>query len=132
MLFANRYSLFNIMKAQEHVKFWQAPDLGKLDLLRATYFTHTFSRHSHNGYALGIIEHGAETFYYRGATHTAPAGSIVIINPGEVHTGQATNGTTGWKYRMLYPETALLQRAAQEVSPKKYLHARLPNPGHLG
>ena len=115
-------------KLQEQVKFWQAPDLGKLDLLRATYFTHTFSRHIHNGYALGIIEHGAEIFYYRGATHTAPAGSIVVINPGEVHTGQAANGTTGWRYRMLYPETALLQRAAQEVSLNKHCPPDFPTP----
>ncbi|HRV91723.1 MAG TPA: AraC family transcriptional regulator [Anaerolineae bacterium] len=97
---------------QEKVKFWQAQDIGGVDLLRATYFTHTFSRHVHNGYAIGIIERGAETFYYRGATHVAPAGSVVVINPDEVHTGQAVVTEEGWSYRMLYPETELVTQAA--------------------
>lgn len=102
---------------REVVKFWQAPDLGKLDLLHARYITHSFTRHTHDGYAIGIIEQGAETFFYRGGLHIAPAGSAVIINPGEVHTGQA-HDHNGWTYRMLYPEAALVQRAAAEVSAK--------------
>lgn len=100
---------------KEHTKFWQAQDLGKLDLLRATYITHAFSRHTHQGYAIGVVERGAEEFYYRGNTHVAPAGSIVVINPGEVHTGQAAD-ESGWSYRMLYPEVDLVQKAALEVS----------------
>jgi AraC-like DNA-binding protein len=99
---------------QEKVKFWLAEDLNNLELLRAKYITHTFSRHTHDGYAIGIIERGAETFYYRKAVHIAPAGSIVVINPGEIHTGQAGD-ETGWVYRMLYPSVDLVQRAAAEL-----------------
>lgn len=99
---------------QEKTKFWQAPDLGRLDLLHATYITHTFSRHIHHGYAIGVIERGAETFFYRGKIHIAPAGSVVIINPGEVHTGQAVTGA-GWTYRMLYPEADLVLQAARQI-----------------
>ncbi|MCB0209400.1 MAG: AraC family transcriptional regulator [Anaerolineae bacterium] len=100
---------------KEKVKFWQAQDIGGVDLLKATYFTHAFSRHVHNGYAIGIIERGAEIFYYRGATHVAPAGSIVVVNPDEVHTGQAVATEEGWSYRMLYPETELVQKAAKSI-----------------
>lgn len=112
---------------QEKVKFWLAQDLNNLELLRATYITHTFTRHTHDGYAIGIIEKGAETFYYRGAIHTAPAGSIVIINPGEIHTGQAAD-ETGWVYRMLYPKVDLVQRAAAEVSGQQRDMPDFPNP----
>lgn len=100
---------------QERVKFWHAQELGQLELLHATYITHTFARHIHPGFAIGIIEQGAEKFYYRGAEHVAPAGHVVVINPGEVHTGQAAI-EKGWTYRMLYPEIALVQRAMAEVS----------------
>lgn len=99
----------------EQTKFWLAEDVSNLELLRATYITHAFSRHVHEGFAIGVIEKGAETFYYRGETHVAPAGSIVVINPGEVHTGQAVD-ETGWTYRMLYPEAGLLQQAASEAA----------------
>ena len=101
--------------AREQVKFWHAHELGQLELLRATYITHTFTRHIHNGFAIGIIERGAEEFYYRGADHVAAAGNVVVINPGEVHTGQAAT-KAGWTYRMLYPEVALVQRAMVEVT----------------
>ncbi|PSB11731.1 AraC family transcriptional regulator [filamentous cyanobacterium CCP1] len=84
-------------------------------MLCAKYITHSFSRHTHEGYAIGVIESGVEAFTYRGAIHQAPAGSIVIIHPGEVHTGHA-GIPEGWSYRMLYPDAALLQQAAAEVN----------------
>lgn len=105
----------NEKTSQERVKFWRAQELGQLELLHATYITHAFARHIHTGFAIGIIEQGAEKFYYRGAEHVAPAGHVVVINPGEVHTGQAA-GKNGWTYRMLYPEIALVQRAMAEVT----------------
>lgn len=98
----------------EKTKFWQATDVGPVELLKATYITHSFSKHVHDGFAIGIIERGAEGFYYRGATHVAPAGSIVLINPDEVHTGHAVD-EIGWSYRMLYPEADLLEQAAREA-----------------
>jgi AraC-like DNA-binding protein len=105
----------NTQTTRERVKFWHAHELGQLELLHATYITHTFTRHIHNGFAIGIIERGAEEFYYRGADHVAAAGNVVVINPGEVHTGQAVT-EAGWTYRMLYPEVALVQRAMVEVT----------------
>jgi AraC-like DNA-binding protein len=112
---------------QEKVKFWLAQDLNNLELLRARYITHTFSRHTHDGYAIGIIEHGAETFYYRHAVHIAPAGSIVVINPGEIHTGSAAD-ETGWVYRMLYPSVELMQRAAVAVKGRRHDFPDFPQP----
>lgn len=91
-----------------------APFSDPFDHLTATYLTHTFARHTHEGYAIGVVERGAQTFYYRGAMHTAPAGSMVVVHPGELHTGQALN-VEGWSYRMIYPAVSLIQRAAQEL-----------------
>jgi AraC-like DNA-binding protein len=105
----------------ETAKFWHDRALGDLEILRATYITHAFTPHVHEGYAIGVIEGGAETFAYRQATHVAGAGSLVVINPGEVHTGQALTNA-GWSYRMLYPEAAQLQRAASQLAgvPRDY------------
>ncbi|MFN8372285.1 MAG: AraC family transcriptional regulator [Anaerolineae bacterium] len=100
----------------EHTKFWQSNELGSsFEVLVATYVTHTFTRHTHEGFAIGVIERGGESFYYRGQNHNAPPGSVVVICPGEVHTGQAITAQ-GWTYRMLYPNAELLARAASEVA----------------
>jgi AraC-like DNA-binding protein len=111
----------------EQVKFWRDPVLNNTELLRATYVTHSFSRHTHEGYAIGVIDAGVEEFTYQGATHQAPAGSIVIVHPGEAHTGHA--GTPeGWKYRMFYPDVNLLQRAISEVKEGVQIIPYFPNP----
>jgi len=99
----------------EQTKFWRAPTIGDVELLHATYITHSFVPHSHEGYAIGVIEAGAETFAYRGATHVAGMGQVVVINPGEIHTGQAYTAA-GWSYRMLYPAAGLLQQAAAQLA----------------
>lgn len=100
---------------QEIARYWRSADYPELEMLNAIYITHSFARHVHEGYALGVILSGAETFYYRGQIHTAPAGSIVLINPDEVHTGQRANGVYGWHYRMFYPTIALLRQISEEI-----------------
>ncbi len=114
MPLANSCRMLNAAPSEERAKFWREPVLNNLEMLRATYVTHTFSRHTHEGYAIGVIEAGVEEFTYQGAVHRAPAGSVVVIHPGEVHTGYA--GTpAGWTYRMLYPEVKLVQKATSEL-----------------
>lgn len=95
----------------ESASFWTVPEAPDLDLLRASYVDHRYSRHTHDTYAVGVILRGAEGFSYRGARHTAPAGSVVLIDPGEVHTGEAA-AVGGWRYRMLYPSVELVRSTA--------------------
>ena len=85
----------------ERAKFWRVPEL---ELLHATYITHSFAPHAHEGCAIGVISYGVETFRYRGATHRASGGAVVLVNPGEVHTT-----ASGWTYPMYYPEVSTLE-----------------------
>lgn len=115
------------LSPKEQVKFWRDPCLGNIELLRATYVTHSFSRHTHEGYAIGVIDAGVEEFNYQGGTHRAPVNSVVIVHPGEVHTGHA-GIPEGWKYSMFYPDIALLQRAISELTDHSYTIPYFPNP----
>lgn len=100
----------------EQTHFWQSQELGNtFESLTATYITHSFARHTHEGFAIGVIVKGAETFYYRGEMHVAPAGSVVCICPDELHTGQAVT-TDGWTYRMIYPAADFLAQIASQIS----------------
>ncbi|WP_322742552.1 AraC family ligand binding domain-containing protein [Gloeocapsopsis crepidinum] len=69
----------------------------------------------HETFVIGVIEQGAEAFSYHGEKHVAFAGSVVVINPGEVHTGSAASLEVGWTYRMLYPDVKRLQQATSET-----------------
>lgn len=99
----------------EYAKIWRADDIGDIELLHARYINYSFARHTHEGAAVGVIEEGAESFYYRGAMHTAPVGQIVVFNPDEVHTGQGAD-ERGWRFRIFYLDSRLLQQAAAELS----------------
>ena len=99
----------------EHSKIWRADDLGDLELLDARYITYAFAKHTHEGAAVGVIEEGAESFSYQGATHVASAGEIVVFNPNEAHTGQGAD-EKGWRFRMFYLDAKLMQWAVSEMS----------------
>ncbi|GAA3208097.1 AraC family transcriptional regulator [Nonomuraea helvata] len=100
------------MKEQAH--FWRHPAVPGTDLLKASYVTHRFTRHVHDGYAIGVIVRGVEEFDYRGTLLRAGAGEVVLVNPDSSHTGQA--GTPdGWSYRMLYPSIDTLAGIAAEL-----------------
>lgn len=86
-----------------------------MELLRANYLKQTFPRHTHEQYAIGVIEWGALGFYYRGENVVAPQGQINLCIPGEVHTGQAATDN-GWSYRMFYFDPELLQQIACEIA----------------
>lgn len=95
----------------ERAKFWREQST---DLLHATYVTHSFAPHTHDGYAIGVVSRGVETFRYRGATHHATGGAVVLVNPGEVHTGHAET-PNGWTYRMFYPEVSTLEAVGRSL-----------------
>ena len=84
-----------------------------VELYRAHIVRHAFEPHTHEAFGLGAIEAGVERFRYRGAEHLAPADSLVLMNPDELHTGRAeTDG--GWRYRMIYIEPGLVERISGE------------------
>ncbi|MGC1310521.1 MAG: AraC family transcriptional regulator [Phormidesmis sp.] len=100
---------------KESVKFWRDPVLNDLEMLHATYITYAFAKHAHEGFGIAIVEAGAMAFEYRGETCVAPAGSVVVTQPGEMHTGHAVL-ETGWTYRTLLPAVGWLQQAATELT----------------
>jgi AraC-like DNA-binding protein len=103
---------------QEHVKLWRMSELGDVELMYAHYVTQSFPRHTHEGFGVGIIEHGALGFYYRGQNVVASPGEINLVNPDEVHTGHAA-AAQGWTYRMFYFGADLLQNVASQIAGKQ-------------
>lgn len=101
--------------ATEQVKLWRVAQLPGVDLLRATYLRQTFARHSHEGFAVGVIERGALGFFYRGANVVAAQGAINLANPDTPHTGQAA-AREGWTYRMFYMHADAVRRAADQAA----------------
>jgi AraC-like DNA-binding protein len=91
----------------DQAEFRRAVGNDGVELYRAHIVHHQFAPHLHDGYGLGVIESGQERFDYRGREHFAPAGAIVLMQPGEIHTGGAAS-PQGWRYRMMYLDEVVL------------------------
>ncbi|MGF6772502.1 AraC-like DNA-binding protein [Paraburkholderia sp. GAS199] len=102
---------------QDSARYWRTPLLPGADLLTAEYRDHEFSPHWHDAYTIPVIVAGAEGYRYRGSNYVAEAGSIPIINPGELHTGSKAI-EDGWRYRVIYAPVDYIRDLADEIAGK--------------
>jgi len=101
--------------SMDRAKLWTAPALGGTIFLSADYRTRRFGRHFHEEYAIGIIEHGCQSFVYDGARRIEmTSGTVALISPGIVHSG-GPGLEEGWRYRMLYPSQALVDDIVHDI-----------------
>ncbi|HEU4742009.1 MAG TPA: AraC family transcriptional regulator [Meiothermus sp.] len=96
------------------LEFAHYKQLGFADALHAHYVTHEFARHSHDFFVVGMVTRGVEAFRLEGSIRYAPAGSVVVIHPGQVHTGYAVQ-REGWEYRMFYPSVGWVREVAESI-----------------
>lgn len=81
----------------------------------ACYLKHAFPRHMHEEYIIGVIVQGAEGITHRGTAHAAPAGSLILINPGEPHANYSIDAQ-GFAYRTFYPSSELLKQINHDIT----------------
>ncbi len=116
------------MKAElstQNTKAWEMPQFDGMELFRAKSIHHTYTRHSHETFSIGVIQDGVGGNYYRGSTHLAPPYSIIFMDPDEVHTGYSAHNLP-LTYRMLYPSPSLMRQLALDMGTKGVPHFRKP------
>ena len=86
----------------------QDADTG-IETLRAHFTGHAYDPHWHDSYLVGVTEQGVQQFNCRRARHQSTPGKVFLLEPGEIHDGEApTEG--GFTYRMLYLDPQWLER----------------------
>jgi AraC-like DNA-binding protein len=98
-----------VTRAQPEPAVWTrvSPVQGHpLDLLHARV-SDPYAPHVHEEFALGACTAGTELIHFRGDSYYAGPGSVVILEPGEPHTGGPA-GPPGFVYRVMYPAAGLL------------------------
>ena len=66
-----------------------------------------YSRHSHAHFSIGAITAGRSTYLHEHAQFEVSAGTVVLMNPGDVHACNPIDDQP-WSYLMLYVETSWL------------------------
>ncbi|WP_431854837.1 AraC family ligand binding domain-containing protein [Azospirillum sp.] len=97
----------------DRVRCWRVADvLGGVEVLRADV-RRSFPRHFHDDYTVGLVTRGANRFAYRRDRLVAPAGTLCLADPGEVHTGEADE--RGWSYWTVHVAPAALAGLRAEL-----------------
>ncbi len=85
----------------------QCPELRDMLFVAADFKHRTFGKHFHDHYVIGYNLEGAHDFYFNRNYHTAGTRQIIIIPPGEIHTGEPYKKGR-WDYMAIYPEEQAL------------------------
>ncbi|MFE6162375.1 helix-turn-helix domain-containing protein [Streptomyces sp. NPDC056486] len=96
---------------REHAVWTRArlePCAPPLDLLTARFDRHRYAPHYHEEFTVGVCVGGSEVIDYRGGRLDVGPGTIVVLAPGEVHTGGPGHHQGGYAYRAMYPAPHLL------------------------
>src|ERR1700737_1862176 len=86
-----------------------------IETLHAHFEGHAYDPHWHDSYLVGFTEHGVQQFHCRGERHVSTPGKVFLLEPGDIHDGEAPTGT-GFTYRTLYVDPHWLQRELRLLS----------------
>lgn len=96
-------------------RFWRDD---RLPFIEARYLADgrsaSYGRHAHQTFSIGAVTAGESSFVLAGTEHHVHAGSVVIINPGQVHACNPVDGMP-WSYCMLYLDTNWLTALQAEL-----------------
>jgi AraC-like DNA-binding protein len=100
-----------VLRSENRVVRWFDAALDGTEFLHGSFADFRFAPHLHEGYAIGVIEAGAQAFRpARRSRVLMPQGKLCVIDPGVVHEGRPAS-EAGWAYRMFYPSVELVSRA---------------------
>jgi len=102
------------MDKSEWTRYYRLPVCNSIEALHARFVTHRYPRHAHDYLVIGLVERGAQAYWYRGERHITPAGQVFLVNTGEPHTGESAT-PDGYVYRTLYPQADLMAQIAGDL-----------------
>jgi AraC-like DNA-binding protein/quercetin dioxygenase-like cupin family protein len=100
---------------ESKTEFVRDPELAHIEARFSCYRQHVFRKHTHNTYSIGLVTQGMTDFYRKERTITVGPRDIALINPGEVHACNPTNGSV-LTYYMFYVGTDLIRETASALS----------------
>ncbi|MDC0728656.1 AraC family transcriptional regulator [Phytobacter diazotrophicus] len=101
---------------RDDIKLWRDNELhGGMEILRASCYEHSYPPHFHDEFVIAAFARGAQRTRICRQKGVAAAGTVMVIMPGEVHTGEAVQRDEGWDYCAFYPSQSLINDVAETV-----------------
>lgn len=115
-------------------RFWRDPQMPFIEARSiADGRKVCYARHSHEVFSIGAITGGCSTYLHEKIRHTVSTGTVVLMNPGEVHACNPIEDQP-WSYLMFYVDPQWLagiqhasgRGARQAFQPIAATHTQLP------
>lgn len=106
----------------EDIRLWRDGDIAGTEMLRALRTAHRYPAHSHDEFVIATFEAGAQHHTVASRPGLAVPGSVMVISPGEVHTGEPAAQAGMWSYRAFYPKTEVLEEIAEDLFGRQGIH----------
>ena len=98
--------------------------LSGIETVRAHFEGHAYDPHWHDSYLVGITEQGVQQFNCRRTRHNSTPGQVFLVEPGELHDGDAPTAD-GFTYHMLYLDPQWLSREVSAVFEEAPVNSQL-------
>lgn len=85
-----------------------------VEAIRAHFTGHAYDPHWHDTWLVGVTEQGVQQFHSRRQRHRSAPGTVFLLEPGELHDGDAID-EAGFTYRMLYIDTPFMQQQLHDL-----------------
>jgi AraC-like DNA-binding protein len=103
--------------AAEAIRFHRAAIAG-INLMTAST-ARSFPRHTHDQFGVGVVDSGGHASVSEHGPVKVGPGTLIFVNPGEVHDGHAIGGQNR-RWRMIYFNPALLNSFLDEIDGHEY------------
>jgi len=80
-----------------------------IETIQAHFEGHAYDPHWHDSYLIGVTRQGVQQFSCRRQKHQSLPGKVFMLEPGEIHDGDAV-APDGFTYHMLYLDPQWLSR----------------------
>ncbi|MBB4571702.1 AraC-like DNA-binding protein [Rhizobium leucaenae] len=87
---------------------------------------HSFPKHTHDQFGIGVIERGAQVSLSGRGMVRAEAGDVITLNPNEVHDGMPVGESRAWS--MLYFDPRLMTDLLSDVGEGRSGEGEFPSP----
>lgn len=98
----------------EQAVFRCHPRFRDMGMLTARFRRHRYNLHTHPTYVVALVTQGCERVRVGRRCEQVPTGTVLVVNPEEVHDGEA-GCEEGWTYRTFYPTVPLMEGVAREL-----------------
>jgi len=96
----------------DRAEFRRSAMFGGIDLMSARFVRHSFAPHSHDELMIGVMHAGVKAFRHGRSREYAATGNLLVVNPGEMHTGELAQGP-----ELVYAALYIPQAALAAMSP---------------